>query len=62
MIFEGFNKISSELNSPVIIFGSGPAGMSLALDLEKKILIQLFLRLAKNFIVMSLSHNIKVLF
>ena len=37
MIFERLNTVSSELNSPVIIFGSGPAGMSLALDLEKKI-------------------------
>ena len=36
MIFERLNTVSSELNSPVIIFGSGPAGMSLALDLEKK--------------------------
>ena len=36
MIFEGLNTESLELDSPVIIFGSGPAGMSLALDLEKK--------------------------
>mgnify|MGYP001413256174 CR=1 FL=1 len=36
MIFEGLNTDSSELDTPVIIFGSGPAGISLALDLEKK--------------------------
>ena len=42
MIFEGLNTDSSELDTPVIIFGSGPAGISLALDLEKNISSTIF--------------------
>ena len=35
MIFQGFKDIDFN-NFPVIIFGSGPAGMTTALELEKK--------------------------
>ena len=35
MIFENFEIIRNK-DYPVIIFGSGPAGVSLALGLEKK--------------------------
>ena len=36
MIFQKFEDINFN-NFPVIIFGSGPAGMTTALELEKKI-------------------------
>ena len=35
MIFDKLENIDFE-NFPVIIFGSGPAGMTIALELEKK--------------------------
>ena len=35
MIFKNLDEITNK-NSPVIIIGSGPAGISIALELEKK--------------------------
>ena len=35
MIFQKFEDIDFN-NFPVVIFGSGPAGMTVALELEKK--------------------------
>ena len=35
MIFQKFEDINLK-NYPVVIFGSGPAGMTIALELEKK--------------------------
>ena len=47
MIFENFENIGNK-DYPVIIFGSGPAGVSLALGLEKKNINSLIIEAGTN--------------
>ena len=47
MIFENFENVPKN-NQQVIIFGSGPAGISLALELEKKKIKSLIIEAGKN--------------
>ena len=46
MILNSFVELE-DYKFPVVIFGSGPAGLSLALELEKKNINSLFLKFHK---------------